>query len=129
MLSAAAAPALAAEEFSYENEAEILHDLGLYSGISDTTFDPDLGSPLDRLTGMSLMLKIFGLWEEAEAMSDEDVEAALDYFEDKDRIPEWGRNVAAHVIVSELGQSFCPNGEFTADEMDAQSYYAVMLKA
>ncbi|MBU7007212.1 hypothetical protein [Phosphitispora fastidiosa] len=45
----------------YGSEAQTLNDLGLYNGVSTTTFDPDLGSALNRETGVVMLLRIFGL--------------------------------------------------------------------
>lgn len=50
-----------AEGFNYRAEAKKLNDLGLYNGISATTYNPDLSALLDRETGVVMLLE-YSAW-------------------------------------------------------------------
>ena len=94
-------PAFAAADeqtYTYSAEAQKLNDLGLYNGISKTEFNPDLGTKLNRETGIVLLLRIFGLNKEADAMTAEDVTAALASFTDASSISDWAKNSVAYAV-------------------------------
>jgi len=81
MASMAIVPAFA-EAFSYEKEAVQLNQVGLYLGIREDVFDPDLGTALDRQTGVVMLLRIFGQEEEAKLLTNEQADALLAKFTD-----------------------------------------------
>ena len=70
-------PAFATGSFIYSMQAATLNDLGLYKGVSMTTFDPDLGADVDRQTAIVLLLRLLGKEDIALAMTDTDANAAL----------------------------------------------------
>jgi len=120
--------AYAAGAFSYEAEAQVLNDLGLYKGISCTSFDPDLGSALNRETGVVMLLRIFGLEAEAEAMADADVDAALARFSDADEISGWARNQIAYAVENGLVSGY-PDGNFGAKlALSGKMYCTLILR-
>lgn len=98
-----------AEGFNYRAEAKKLNDLGLYNGISATTYNPDLSALLDRETGVVMLLRIFGLESEAEAITDAD--AILAKFSDASKISGWAKKAVAYGVKTGLVQGY-PDGTF-----------------
>ena len=95
-----AVPAFAEGEFTFEAEAQVLNDLGLYQGISSTTFDADLGSSLNRETGVTLLLRVFGLEADAAAMTDADVTEALAAYTDAKDVSSWALKGMAYAVTN-----------------------------
>ncbi len=94
--------ALASDTYSYEHEAVVLHELGLYKGISETEFIPDLGTTLNRETGVVMLLRLFGLANQADAVQDPD--SILGRFDDADKIAGWAKNSVAYAVEHGLVQ-------------------------
>jgi len=98
MMVAAVVPVTAAGSYVYEDEAQRLYELGLFKGTATDPdeFNPDLGLTLDRQTGVVMLLRLFGLEEEALAMDEADIDAALSGFEDAKTIADWARSSVAY---------------------------------
>jgi hypothetical protein len=92
--------AQANEYYSFEAEAEALYELGLYQGLSNTEFVPDLGSNLDRQTGTVMLVRMFGEEDDAKKLGYDEARALLDLrFADANEIDEWAvRQVAYGVL-------------------------------
>lgn len=88
--------------YAYAAEAQKLNDLGLYAGTSSTRFEPDLGSALTREQGVAMLLKMFGMHAEAEAMSDAEADAALGKFKDAKDISTWAKKYIAFAVKNSL---------------------------
>lgn len=115
-----------AEGFNYKEEARKLNDMGLYNGISTTTYDPDLSAALDRETGVVMLLRIFGLESEAEAISDAD--RILAKFSDAPKISGWAKKAVAYGIKSGFVQGY-PDGTFGPKAaMKAEAYCTLILR-
>jgi len=97
MASMAIVPAFA-EAFSYEKEAVQLNQVGLYLGIREDVFDPDLGTALDRQTGVVMLLRIFGQEEEAKLLTNEQADALLAKFTDVGTIADWAKKQVAYAV-------------------------------
>ena len=97
MASMAIVPAFA-EAFSYEKEAVQLNQVGLYLGIREDVFDPDLGTALDRQTGVVMLLRIFGQEEEAKLLTNEQADALLAKFTDAGTIADWAKKQVAYAV-------------------------------
>ncbi|WHH60317.1 hypothetical protein [Petroclostridium sp. X23] len=69
--------AMAAEGFVYMHEARLLNQLGLYDGISVQSFESDLGTAVNRETGITLLVKMFGKKNEVVALTDADMNKIL----------------------------------------------------
>jgi hypothetical protein len=95
--SMAIAPVFAAT-YTYENEANALHTAGLYEGISETEFVPDLGTKLDRETGVTMLLRLFGQEDEALALSEADANAKLAKFTDGGTVSDWAKKQVAYAV-------------------------------
>jgi hypothetical protein len=102
LLAGITVPALMADAstFTYRAEANVLNDLGLYNGISETSFDPDLGTAVDRQTGIVMLLRMFGLADAAEALSDEDVASALAGYTDAAELASYAKKSVAYAVKS-----------------------------
>ena len=106
---------------SYEDEAEVLYNLGLFKGVSEDKFDPDLGSNLTREQAAIILLRLFGQEQEAEEMSPAEVRVALSRFTDANEISSWARNQVAYAtstgIIHGLPTGeFCPQGNITGKD-------------
>jgi len=120
-------PTVAASgSFSYSSEAQVLNDLGLYNGVSSTTFDPDLGTALNRETGVVMLLRIFGLEEQALAMTDADT--ILSKFTDAATISSWAKNQVAYAVKNGLVCGY-PDGTFgSKDALLGKAYCTLILR-
>lgn len=83
---------------SHESEAVQLNKVGLYNGISTQRFDPDLGAPLDRQTGVTMLLRMFGQEDEALLLSDADANAKLTKFTDGGTVAAWAKKQVAYAV-------------------------------
>lgn len=112
------APGFAASSYNYEDEAKALYGLGLYKGVSDKNFVPDLGSPLTREQSAIILLRLFGQEQEAEALTEGQVNESLARFADAGEVSGWARHQVAYAastgvikgIQSENGLVFNPKG-------------------
>ena len=122
-------PVMAADAtYTYTAEAQKLHDLGLYNGISSTSFDPDLGTALDRQTGVVMLLRLFGKDAEANAMSDAVADAVLSKFSDAGSIAGWAKKSVAYAVVNGLVGGL-PDGTFGPTlNMNGKMYATLIMR-
>ncbi len=120
-------PALAGtNSYRYEAQAQVLNDLGLYNGISTTSFEPDLGSALNRETGIVMLIRLFGLEAEAAGMTNAD--EILSSFSDAGEISDWARNAVACAIQRGLVIGL-PDGTIGAKlPLNGKSYCTLILR-
>lgn len=120
-------PALAyADGFRYERQAQTLNDLGLYQGISQEQFNPDLGSALNRETGIVMLIRLFGL--EAEATGINNADEILSRFSDAGRISSWARNAVAYAVQNGLVVGY-PDGTIGAQQpLNGKAYCSLILR-
>ena len=114
MLASIMVPALAAG-FEFEEEAEMLRDLGLFQGYSAT--DLGLGDDLTREQALALMLRVMGLEDEVKAMTEEEVAEQMARVVDPETItPTWAKPYVAYAIKNGLTKgidsSTLPNVKF-----------------
>lgn len=98
MIASIMVPAFAAE--SFQKEAEMLKDLGLFKGYSDTEFG--LGDDLNREQALVFMLRVMGLEDEALAMSKDEVAQEMARVVDPETVSEWARPYVAYAIKNGL---------------------------
>lgn len=84
------------------DKAIVLNELGLYAGISDKEFDPDLESQLTRQQSTVLLLKMFGLADKAAALTEEEVATALKGYTDADKVSSWAENSIAYAVTNNI---------------------------
>jgi hypothetical protein len=112
--------------FTYSAEAQKLNDLGLYKGVSEVSFVPDLGSTLNRETGVVMLLRIFGLENDASAITDAD--ATLAKFSDAASISSWAKNAVAYAVKNSLVVGY-PDGTFGPKaSLNGKSYATMILR-
>ncbi len=121
------APAFAyADGFKYENQAKTLNDLGLYQGISEQRFEPDLGSTLNRETGIVMLIRLFGL--EIEASNITNADEILSKFSDAGEISTWAKNAVACAVQKGLVVGY-PNGAIGAKQpLNGKAYCSLILR-
>jgi len=108
-----------AAQLLYENEAKALYDLGLYKGVSETRYEPDLANDLTREQAAVILIRLFGQEEDAKNISDSKVKATLAKFVDVYDISEWAKRDVAYAasqgyikgIEKEDGCYFNPQGK------------------
>lgn len=84
------------------DKAIVLNELGLYAGVSSTTFDPDLESNLTREQGTILLLKLFGLDAKAAALTDAEVATALTGKTDAAKVSDWAKKAVAYAVANKI---------------------------
>lgn len=87
---------VSADKLSYEKEARILYDLGLYKGVNESIYEPNLDANLTREEAAVILVRLFGQQDEVENMSDAKVEATLAQFADAYKISEWAKKEVAY---------------------------------
>lgn len=107
------------------DKAALLRDLGLYKGISTSTFDPDLDTVLDRETGVVMFLRIFGLESEVETITDADV--ILAQFSDAATISGWAKNAVAYAVKNGLVQGYTDGSFGPKVALKAETYCSLIL--
>lgn len=117
-------------EFTYQFEPEAwqLHRLGLFAGASVHTFNPDLGAPLTRQVGVTLLLNFFGKRSDVEAMTPSEISGLLSKYKDQSEISEWARPYLAYavktgMVVGTSGDTISPN-----NVLDGYSLAALILR-
>ena len=83
-------------------EAEALHELGLSKGTSTTSFVPSLEKKLNRVEGIALLLRLLGLEEDANNMTNADITTALGKYSDKIQVPTWAMKNVAYVVANDI---------------------------
>ena len=91
-----------AAEKSTEQKATDLNNMGLYAGTDPNKFTPDLNASLTREQGIALAIRLMGLEEDALAMTDADVAAALSAFSDSSGVSGWAVKYVAFAVKNSL---------------------------
>lgn len=85
-----------AANISYEDDARMLHELGLYKGVNESVYEPDLESNLTREQAAVILIRLFGQQDEVDKMSNSKVKATLAKFMDVYEISDWARGYVAY---------------------------------
>lgn len=121
-----AVPVFAAS-FDYEEEAKVLNQLDLFKGKSETEYKPALEDRLLREEAVALLLRMFGLEEEALKMDDKEANDLLAKFEDADEIAGWARKYVAYAVKNEVVVGR-PDGKFAPkDNLIGREYSKMVL--
>ena len=127
MASMAIVPAFA-DAFSYEKEAEQLNKVGLYLGIREDVFDPDLGTLLDRQTGVVMLLRMFGQEEEAKLLTDEQADALLAKFTDAGTIADWAKRQVAYAVDKGVVKGYDDSTFRPTAGLNGKAYASLLLQ-
>jgi len=129
IISSIATVPVSANTYIYEKEANILYKLGLYKGISETRFDPDLGTALDRQTGVVMLLRIFGQEEEAKLLTYEKANAILTKFKDADKIADWSKRQVAYAVDKGYVKGYSEDSTFRPTSgLNGKAYCSLILQ-
>jgi len=127
ILLTAMVPAFAAPSNKYEQEATVLNTLGLYDGVSTTSFNPDLGTALNRETGITMLVKVFAGKANVEALSASDITSTLS-FKDASKISDWAKPYIAYAVKNGLVKGN-DDGTFGAkDSLLGKAYSTLVLR-
>jgi hypothetical protein len=121
-------PVLAGTRFTYEKESQILNFLGLYDGVSTISFEPDLAAQVDRETGITLVVKLFGKRDDAMAMAYSEAESILARFSDKNDISNWAKKYIALAVKSGMVQGDTLTTISPKKPVDGRSYATMLLR-
>jgi hypothetical protein len=122
-----AVPTFAAQSLKYEDEARVLNQLGLFKGVSATEYRPNLEAELLREEAVALLLRMFGLEEEALKMSEREATNVLKRFKDADEIATWAIKYIAYAVENNVivGR---PDGNFAPrDNLLGREYSKMIL--
>lgn len=124
-----AVTSVSANSFIYEKEAYALYKLGLYKGINETWFDPDLGTALDRQTGVVMLLRMFGQEEEAKKLTTEEANAILSKFKDSGTIASWSRKQVAYAVEKGVVKGYSEDSTFRPTVgLNGKAYCSLILQ-
>ena len=129
IISSIATVPVSANTYIYEKEANILYKLGLYKGINETRFDPDLGTALDRQTGVVMLLRIFGQEEEAKTLTYDKANAILSKFKDADKIADWSKRQVAYAVEKGYVKGYSEDSTFRPTSgLNGKAYCSLILQ-
>lgn len=129
MLSSIATMSAYGDSFIYENEAYALYRLGLYKGISETYFDPDLGTKLDRQTGVVMLLRMFGQEDEAKKLTMEEANSILSKFKDYKSIADWSKKQVAYAVEKGIVKGYSEDSTFRPSAgLNGKAYCSLILQ-
>jgi len=129
ILATSIIPAFAAGSYTYTSQAQALYDLGLYKGSSPTTFEPDLGSALDRQQGVVMLIRLLGKESAALALSSSEVESTLIIFSDAKDIASWAKKHIAYAVLYKYVAGL-PNGTFAPNNpLSGKEFCTMLLRA
>ena len=83
---------------AYEDEARVLYELGLYKGINETNYEPDLESDLTREQATVILARLFASQDEIEKMSNAGVNIILSKFLDASDVSDWAKKEVAYGV-------------------------------
>ena len=113
----------------YEEQARGLYDLGLYLGRSQTTYEPDLEGKVTRQDASIMLLRIFGLEDEALKLNLEEARNILksDFLDAKD-VADYAVRQVAYATNEGIIMGF-PDGRFGPRELiTGKQYCALVLR-
>lgn len=114
--------------YRYEEEAAALHVLGILDGCSTQTFDPDLGSRVQRQTAVILIVKMFGEKDAAGAMPQSEVDEILSRFSDSHRLAPFARPYMAYAVKTGMVAGTSPTTLGPEVWVDGVSFACMILK-
>ncbi len=120
---------VSAKTFVYENEASALYKLGLYKGVNETYFDPDLEAGLDRQTGVVMLLRMFGQEDEAKAYTYERADRILSKFRDAGNIATWSKRQVAYAVEKGYVKGYSEDSTFRpTNPLNGKAYCSLILQ-
>lgn len=122
-------PASIAASYSYEDQAVILNNLGIFKGTSATSFVPDLGGAVTREQGVIQLVRTLGKETAALAMTDIEADKILIVFSDAKTISSWSKKYIAWAVNNKIVAGY-PNGKFgPQDALSGKAYAKLILSA
>lgn len=114
-------PAFGAPALKYEDKARVLNKLDLFKGISEKEYVPNLEAKLLREEAVALLLRMFGLEDEALKLTEREANSILNRFKDADKIAAWAIKhiafaVEEGVIVGRPDGNFAPKDNLLGRE-------------
>ena len=100
VLASFTVPAFAAGSFTYEAQAKNLYDMGLFKGLSASTYVPNLEGSLTREAGTALLVRLFGV--EADALALTDADTVLAGYTDAKSVSSWAKKYVAYAVKTGL---------------------------
>lgn len=113
------------------DRAVALKDLGLYAGIDANDPAAGLEDPLTTQDSLVFLARLFGYNEAANALTEEQVTAALAKFDDAQSIADYAKNVVAYSANNSILNGITADGKFfvgARDAVTAERFATFMLK-
>jgi len=116
-------------DFNYADEAKALYAASLYKGLSETEYKPDLGSTLNRQTGVTMLLRLVGEENEALKLDATKAKDALKArFKDASDVDEWAVKQVAYAVEKGYVKGY-PDGTFKAKStLVGKAYCSLLLQ-
>ncbi len=129
MVSSITVMPVSANAFIYEKEANALNKLGLYKGINESWFDPDLAANLDRQTGVVMLLRMFGQEDEAKKLTIEKANSILNKFRDSSSIADWSKKQVAYAVDKGFVKGYSEDSTFRpSTALNGKAYCSLILQ-
>lgn len=119
---------MAKTAYSHEPESWQLHRLGLYTGISDDTFVPDLRKELSRELGVALLLNFFGKRNEVLAISAKEVNSILSSYTDNNTVSQWARPYMAYAVKNAIVKGTSATSLSPMSPLDGTQFATMILR-
>jgi|GEM_PF-376747 len=114
--------------YRYDKEAVILNEFGILDGCNPRTFDPDLGSRVQRQTAVILIIKMFGEKDNALALSQGQVDQILSRFSDNHLIAPFARPYMAYAVKTGMVAGTSPTTLSPQAWVDGVSFACMIIK-
>ena len=118
----------AEEGFRFGYEAYNLNNMGLYNGISTENFEPDLRSTVNRETAIVMVMRIFGLEDDAISLDAQEAEKYLDFYVDKHEVSVWAYKHMAFAVKNGTIKGTSLNTLSPKTEIDGKMFASIILR-
>ncbi|MCX7748348.1 MAG: protease inhibitor I42 family protein [Clostridia bacterium] len=109
-------------------KAETLYKLGLYKGISQNEFNPDLDALADRKTAIIMALRLMGKEKAVLELEASEVNKWTEKFKDLKNSPHWVKKYIAYAVKTGALKGF-PDGTIRPDaKISGKQYLALILR-
>lgn len=117
-----------ASAYRYEEEAAVLHALGILDGSSASRFEPDLNAKFQRQTAVILIVKMFGAKDAALALSRSEIDRILSQYADSHLIASFARPYMAYAVKTGMVSGTSPTTLGPEAWIDGASFACMILK-
>lgn len=114
--------------YRFMKEAAVLNRLGILDGCNPATFDPALGSKVQRQTAVILIVKMFGEKDDALALPQSEIDRILSRFSDSYLIASFARPYMAYAVKTGMVAGTSPTTLGPQVWVDGVSFACMIIK-